>query len=146
MTQYTHILRWHKDGENPTLIHNRLIDLFGDNALSLSTVSRTIRKLSWTADHPKPKPEVGKLPDMHNIQLIQNIINENPMISCHQISRGTEIPYSTVYYNLVHHLKYKCHGLHWIPHSRSEQNKLQRVECCNQILKNLQHQKIINWR
>lgn len=146
MTQYTLILKWHKDGENPTLIHNRLIDLFGDNALSLSTVSRTIRKLSWTADHPKPKPEVGKPPDMHNIQLIQKIIDENPMISCHQISRDTEIPYSTVHYTLVHHLKYKCRRLHWIPHSLSEQNKLQRVECCNQILKILQHQKMINWR
>lgn len=111
--------RW----RNPTLIHKRLIDLYGNDALSLSTVSRTIRKLSWTANHPKAKPEAGKPPDMNNIQLIQNIINENPMISCHQISRDTEIPYSTVHYTLVHHLKYKCRRLHWIPHSLSEQKK-----------------------
>lgn len=30
--------------------------------------------------------------------------------------------------------------------SLSDQNKLQRVQCCNQFLKILQHQKIINWR
>ena len=69
MTQYTLILKWHKEGENPTLIHDKLTDLFGYSALSLSTVSRTIRKLSWTADNPEPKPEVGKPPDMQKYSI-----------------------------------------------------------------------------
>ena len=146
MTQYTLVQIWHHAGETPTHIHEKLVDTFGEYAISLSTVSRTIRKLSWTTNTNTEKVDVGRPPDQHNMRIIQQIIYDNPMISCHQISREADIPYTTVRYALIHHLKYKCRKLHWVPHYLSDPQKKQRVECCKQILTILQNQKRLHWR
>lgn len=68
----------------------------GEYAISLSTVSRTIRKLLWTINTNTEKVDVRRPPDQHNMRIIQQTIYDNPMISCHQISREADIPYTTV--------------------------------------------------
>lgn len=51
--------------------------------------------------------EVGRLPDFHNVKIVQDIVDENSMISCQDISLETQIPYTTVRYTLLCHLRYK---------------------------------------
>lgn len=61
MTQYTLALIWHNSGETPT------------HAISLSTVSRTIRKQLWTTNTNTEKVYVGRPPYQHNMKIIQQI-------------------------------------------------------------------------
>ena len=146
MLQYSLVVSWQRKEVSPTVILQRLKDLFGDLAISYPTVTRTIRKLSWSTNEEKSNSEVGRPADFHNIKIIQDTIDENPMISCHEISRQTLIPYTTVRYTLLYHLKYKCRRLHWIPHSLTESQKSIRVEYCKQIISILQKQQKLNWR
>ena len=55
MTQKDLILKYHEKQMSPTQIHDKLVDIFEEKALSVSTVSRTIRQLSWLSsnDHQK---------------------------------------------------------------------------------------------
>ena len=146
MTQYSLVVSWHHQKVPATVIHQRLLDLFGDLAISYPTVTRTIRKLSWSTNEEEGNSEVGRPADFHNIKIIQDTIDENPMISCHEISRQTLIPYTTVRYTLLYQLKYNYRKLHWIPHSLTESQKSIRVEYCKHIISILQKQQKLNWR
>lgn len=59
MTQKDLILKYHEKQMSPTQIHDKLVDIFEKKALSVSTVSRTIRQLSWSSsnDHQKIRLE-----------------------------------------------------------------------------------------
>lgn len=47
MTQKDLILKQHQEKSVPNKIHEKLVDIFVEKSITLSTVSKTIRQLSW---------------------------------------------------------------------------------------------------
>lgn len=138
MSQKDLVLRWNQDGDPPTIIHNKLMDIFDDLAISLSTVSRTIRELSWNKTKNPSEITIGRPPNYSYDSKILNELKNDSTISCREISRITNIPYSTVYYILITRLNFKCRRLHWIPHILNQHQKNARLKYSRQLLSVLQ--------
>lgn len=134
MTQKDLILKWNEEHVTPTNIHNKLKELFGDKALSLSTVSYTIRSLSWNATKPGTQFQVGKPPNLRIDQLILKCLDEDPTLSCHEIAQRIRANYSSVRYVLINRLNYKCYNLKWLPHFLNDSMKKNRVTYSQQLL------------
>ena len=79
MTQKDLILKYHEKQMSPTQLHDKLVDIFEDKALSVSTVLRTIRQLSWSSsnDHQK-NPSYNRL--------ILQELHDDETVSCRQIA------------------------------------------------------------
>ena len=61
-------------------------------------------------------------------------MNDDVTVSCRQIAKSTKIPYSSVNYALHTRLNYRPVYVHYVPHILTEQDKMQRVEFCKQLL------------
>ena len=132
MTQKDLILKYHNEEQmSPTQIHQKLVDIFEEKALSLSTVSRTIRQLSWTSSNDHQKNPPGRPPNPSYDRLILREMHDDATVSCRQIAKSTKIPYSSVNYALHTRLNYRPV---YVPPILTEQDKMQRVEFCKQLL------------
>lgn len=146
MTQKDLILKYHEKQMSPTQIHDKLVDIFEEKALSVSTVSRTIRQLSWSSSNDHQKNPPGRPPNPSYDRLILQELRDDETVSCRQIARSTKIPYSSVNYALHTRLHYKPVNVQYVPHILTEQNKIQRVEYCKELLPILQKCKKRNYR
>ena len=134
MTQKDLILKWHKEQISPTGIHEKLKDLFGDKALSVSTVSYTIRSLSWNETKPNPEIHPGRPPNLKIDLLILECLEDDQTLSCREIAKIIRVDYASVRYVLINRLHYKCYNLKRIPHFLNDQMKENRVEYSKQLL------------
>ena len=116
------------------VVSKYMLDIFEEKSISLSTVSRTIRQLSWKPSNDTDKESPGIPPNLCNERLILNELQENPEISCRQIARQTKIPYSTVNYTLTHRLNYKSVHTQYAPHIFNEEDKMIKIQCGKEIL------------
>ena len=98
------------------------------------SVTRTIRKLSWTETTPLPIFEGGRPCNYNDDKKILSEIKNDPSISCREIARLTNIPYSTVNYILVNRLHFKYKKLRWIPHVLDTHQKNARLKYSRRLL------------
>ena len=98
--------------------------------------------IKWS---PKKKPP-ERPPNPSYDRLILQELHDDETVSCRQIARSTKIPYSSVNYALHTRLHYKPVNVHYVPHILTEQNKIQRVEYCKELLPILQKCKRRNYR
>lgn len=134
MTQKDLIIKWHSEQENAKTIHNKLENIFGSLAVSYQTVTGTIRELSWSERTPLQFSNVGRPCNYNDDRKILKELKSDPSLSCREIARLTNIPYSTVHYILVNRLHYKCRRLRWIPHNLDAQHKNSRVKYSKRLL------------
>ena len=73
-------------------------------------------------------------------------MHDDVTVSCRQIAKSTKIPYYSVDYAFHTRLNYKPVHVHHVPHILTEQDKIQHVEYCKQLLPILQKCKWRNFR
>lgn len=119
-------------------IHTHLKDVYGDEAMSMKSVEywthqfklgRTdIKDASWPG---RPQEESYRI-------LVQIQIAKDPYITARKIAKSTNISISTVLSILTNDLGYNYRYLRWMPHIRSDEMKIQRVNQSKEILRALQ--------
>ena len=109
MTQKDLVLKWNEQHLTPTQIHEKLKDLFEEKSISLSTVSRTIRQLSWTSTKQEPEKRSGRPPNYKIDMAILECLDSDPYFSCCEIAKIIKIDYSSVRYVLINRLHFKWH-------------------------------------
>ena len=129
-----------KVGRNATQIHDELVIVEGEQALSISTVRRWIAAFKDGEEEILDKPRSGRpceavTPD--KIARVDDLVSNDPHISAKELAYQVGISRERIAYILHDTL-----GLHkicakWVPHSLSEENKQKRVQLSKQLLETL---------
>ena len=70
-----------------------------------------------------------------NVRRVKDILEVNPRMSVREIVDNLSLSISTVHRILKAHLKFRNVYSVWVPHVLSGDNKRQRIQCCEDILK-----------
>ena len=135
-----------KLGVEPKMIHNELKLFDSVHAPSLKTIYNWIKDFNNNRESLEDKPRSGRPiseSTPQNIELVRNVIEENPYINYEKIQAETFLSYGTVQTIVKDKLKMKKIASRWVPHQLSEKNKLVRLELCKE---NLEKIKTGKWR
>ena len=129
-----------KVGRNATQIHDELVIVEGEEALSLSTVRRRIAAFEAGEEQIVDRPRSGRPREAvtpEKIAKIEDLITDDPHITIRELSNEVDISKDRVGIILHDNL-----GLHkicakWVPHTLSDDNKRKRVELSKQLLETL---------
>jgi hypothetical protein len=93
------------------VIHQHLVDVFGPMAMAYSTVTRTIREMSWTTCEATQEILKGRPPNYSLDCPIQDLLNREPGSSVREIAQEPQLPASTVFYVLTSRMGYRRHSV-----------------------------------
>ena len=118
-------------------IHADLITVCGDEALAFSTVKRWGKLFrdgrETIEDWPRPGRPQSAVCE-YSITSVHEFLRDDPCCSIEEISRYTEVSTGSVYKILKEHLGVRKVCTRWVPYLLSETHKIQRVECCQNLL------------
>jgi hypothetical protein len=106
MSQADAVRFLHRNGLLVDLIHHHLVDVFGPMAMAYSTVTRTIREMSWTTPEPTHEILKGRPPNYSLDRSIQDLLNREPRSSVREIAEELQLPALTVFYVLTVRMGY----------------------------------------
>lgn len=128
------LFQWHKK-KSPTDAHKFMTDLFGEGVCSIKTVYNWFEKFNQgdfsLEDHMHP----GKSIDVEKAETICKMVEEDPFISVHEISRRTDLPRTTVGRYLFQYGGYISIGTKIVPYILNEEKKEDRIKYSQQIHK-----------
>lgn len=135
-----------KLGFDAKSIHADFVSIFGDNAISYDTVARWIRHFKDGRQGFEDEPRVGRPitgKSDANIDLVRNIIEDNPYVTYDEIEAETSLCRGTIY-GIIHDcLKLKKVTSRWVPHLLSDKNRQDRIRVCEY---NLERFRDNRWR
>ena len=131
----------HRKGLKPTDIQKEIDSVFGLDSFSYSSITRTIRDLSFSPSKKSIAEKHQNLLHEQNKEAVQKALIDFPFYSLKQISMHTLIPKATVFRILTRDLGYEKKNLKWISHCLNCSQKVSRVEISKRLLKVLQKAK-----
>ena len=111
-----------KLGVEPKMIHNELKLFDSVHAPSLKTIYNWIKDFNNNRESLEDKPRSGRPiseSTPQNIELVRNVIEENPYINYEKIQAETFLSYCTVQTIVKDKLKMKKIASRWVPHQLS---------------------------
>ena len=111
-----------KLGFDAKSIHADFVSVFGEEALSYETVARWIRlfkdgRQSFEDEHRVGRTITGK--STANIDLVRNVIEDNPYVTYDEIEAETSLCRGTIY-GIIHDcLKLKKVASRWVPNNKN---------------------------
>jgi histone-lysine N-methyltransferase SETMAR len=128
-------------GTDPTTIHQELSTAIGSNAPSYSTFARWAKRFREgredVDDEPRSGRPISELTD-RNIELVRQIINNDPHSTYDDIIAETSLSHGTVERIIHDHLKMKKVTSRWVPHELTDEQKQERVRICRENLARFQ--------
>jgi hypothetical protein len=119
MSQHDAVRFLNDQGLPADVIHDHLVELFGDKALAYSTVTRTLRQPSWTiSELPKGRP-----PNFSIDAAIFHVLNRDPTRSLRELAEELRLSVSTVFYVLTTRMGYCYRKCRLVPHALSPHQK-----------------------
>jgi hypothetical protein len=146
MSQHDAVRFLHHNGLPADLIHEHLVEVFGPLAMAYSTVTRTIRQLSWTTPEEQDDISKGRPSDFRIDAAIQDVIDRDPGASVRQIAKELRLSSSTIFYVLTNRMEYSYRKCHLVPHTLSEIQRRDRFQQSCELLKELEAAKRLHWR
>ena len=135
-----------KEGCNATVIHKRLVAVYGESAPNYSTVTRWFNEFKRGRRSVEDDPRSGRPSDAVNptsIAAVEKIILQNRRVKVSEIAKELEISVGSVE-NIIHeHLHMSKVSARWVPWNLSVQDRHQRVISSNELL-NLYES--VNWQ
>ena len=131
------VLQLNAKGYNATKIHEIIVREMHDEAISYSTITKYIRSTFFT-HNILPPTRIIKRPDFTKDQKIYKSLSENPDFSVREIGADTGLSPSTVHFILTTRMKYQSKLLEKVPHDLTNEQKLNRVHCSQELLKHLE--------
>jgi hypothetical protein len=83
MPQHDVVRFLHDEGLPADVIHQHLVEFFGEKAMAYSTITRRLREMSWTG----PKIHKGRTPSFSIDATILPVLNRDPTESIREIAR-----------------------------------------------------------
>jgi hypothetical protein len=105
------------------VIHQHLVDVFGPMAMAYSTVTRTIREMSWTTPEATQEILKGRQPHYSLDRSIRDLLNREPGSSLREIAQELQLPASMVFYVLTARMGYSYRKCHPVPHNLTGKQK-----------------------
>jgi [histone H3]-lysine36 N-dimethyltransferase SETMAR len=139
-----------KKGYSPIKTYQEMVEVLGLASPSQQTIYRWFTKFSDGIQSFEDLPRSGRLitqSTSENINAIKDVIKNNRRITVKKIEQELEIPTTTVHTILHSSLQLKKVCSRWIPHELTLEQKLQRIEFCQQFLekfKNPQSKSLYN--
>jgi hypothetical protein len=124
-------------------IHSELVAVLGPEALAYSTVTKYLCKEHFPVQSSKP-PENPSLAVIRDA--ILDALKQQPFSSVREIAKLTCIPRTTIHRHLTCSLGFVVKHLHWVPHTLTVTQKVQRVTLSKQLLGELQAIKDQGWQ
>jgi histone-lysine N-methyltransferase SETMAR len=125
-------------GYSPTNIHNDLVKVYGINALSYPTILRWVKRFTEGRESLENDPRSGRPATsitIREIDAVKKIIEIDARYTVDDISAFTGINSSTVFKILKEKLLLKKVCARWVPHILTDEQKRNRVEICQKLLK-----------
>lgn len=132
------IIDGHKHGRKANEIHDYLVQGYGQDAPSLSTVRYWIRRAKCGAEGPASAPKPGRPVSVVDQQLIDRIaktIENDRKISLSTLALNFHVSYGTIFKIVHDQLGLVKKYAKWVPHKLSDAQKAARVEICTSFLK-----------
>lgn len=121
----------------PTIIHDELRNVFGDQAPSFSTVARWSQ---WfrdgreeIEDEPRPGRPVTETTS-ENIEQVRTIINDDPYITVAELQAQTDLSHGTIQRIISDHLDLRKITARYIPKHLTDSQRAERVRICKENL------------
>jgi hypothetical protein len=135
MTQEDVVRFPHDQGLPAGAIHQRLVDLFGDKVIRSSTITRTIRQLSWMA----PATSAGRPANSSVNAAILKVLNGDLTASVCEIAQEAKLSASTVFYALTTRIDYIHRRYRRVPHNLSQRHDIDLLHQIHEPLEILQN-------
>ena len=135
-----------KLGNNAISIHNEFKIVKVDQAPSYSTIQRWVKHFKEGKQQLKDKARSGRpitATTRTNIELVRNVIDDNPYCSYDEIEAQTSLSRGTIQNIINNELKLKKIVSRFVPYNLSEKNKKDRVLICRENLSKIESGK---WR
>ncbi|CAF3775224.1 unnamed protein product [Rotaria sordida] len=124
-------------GISPTIIHDELTTVFGDEAPSYATVARWAQ---WSRegreeveDEARPGRPVTETTD-ENIEQIRDAIDDDPYVTIRELQGNTNLSYGTIQRIISDHLKLKKLTARYVPKHLTASQRAERVRICKENL------------
>jgi hypothetical protein len=90
----------HGNGLSADVIHQHFVDVFGPMVMAMvySTVTRTIKEMSWTTPEAAQEILKSRRPNYSLDRSIQDPLNREPGSSVREIAQELQLPASTILY------------------------------------------------
>ena len=126
-----------KLGIEPKVIHQELIFVMGDSAPSIRTIYRWIERFSTGSESLEDEHRSGRpitAFTSQNIQLVKDLIEEDPHISYSRLEAYTSLNRNTLVKIIHEALNLSKRASRWIPHKLTDEQKLKRLTACQRNL------------
>ena len=130
----------HSNGTKPDEIYRKLKTVLQDDMPTMSTIYRWIQRYSDSSNISFDDVKRSGRPtviDEENVSKVKALVNENPHLTVTQLCDLISMSYGTVKNILHNNLGLTKVSSVWVPHTLSQQNKQQSIECCHEILNSI---------
>ncbi|CAF4161380.1 unnamed protein product, partial [Rotaria sp. Silwood2] len=121
----------------PTVIHNELRAVFGDEAPALSTVAKWSKLFREGREHIEDEERPGRPiteTTSENIEQIYSIINNDPYITIEELETQTNLSHGTIQRIISDHLNLRKIVARYIPKQLTDSQRAERVRICKENL------------
>lgn len=132
------ILHLHNRGNPPSQIHEELVQTYGEEAPSYSTVKYWVRSFRFGVKSVDDAPREGRPNSaimQQNIDDIARMIEHDPKIGIRTLASNTHTSHGTTATIIHHHLRLKKLYAKWVPHSLTEVQKEARVRLARRFIR-----------
>ncbi len=141
LTQHAEIQIFRIQGKTMSEAHRELVQIHGQNALSLSTVRWWFQKFAAGVRDFSVKKTGGRLTKVNDKKLdeIRALLAEDNTMCLRVISRRTGLSLRTVHNVLRNKLELKKRPAKWIPHLLTQDQKDRRLRMAQDLLRHFRH-------
>jgi hypothetical protein len=137
LSQHDVIRFLHIQGIPPDIIHQYLVEVFGEMAMPYSTITRIIRERSWTLKNiPKRRPSNFSI----NAAVLR-LHDHDSAASLREIVEQAKLSVLTVHYVFTTRIDYQYRRCRFVPHSLSAKQKEERLTQSRELFQVLQNAK-----
>ena len=114
----------------PTIIHNELCTVFGDEATSLRTVAKWSKYFREGREEINDETQSGRsitATTSENIEEIQSIINDNPYITIEKLQEQTELSHGTIQRIISDRLDVRKITARYVPKQLTDFQRVERI-------------------
>jgi histone-lysine N-methyltransferase SETMAR len=124
-------------GIQPTIIHDELCTVFGNEAPSFRTVARWSKWFRDGREEIEDEPRAGRPiteTTSENIELIESIINDDPHVTIEELEVQTDLSHGTIQRIISDHLNLRKITARYVPKHLTDSQRAERVRVCKENL------------
>jgi transposase len=127
-----------KEGGQADVIQERVVNVYGTDALSKPTIYRWLREFTCGRETVEDLPRLGRPPLDHIDSEILEELSKNPFYSCRSLAEALNVTVSTVWTRLHESLGFTSICLRCVPHTLTDDLRRRRVDVAKELRGTLQ--------